>query len=130
MISALAGWLFDPSGLTPHGFCLLWEPWLIWTHALSNAAIGAAYFSIPPVLVRFIRRRRDLVFKPVFGLFAAFILLCGARALRRHRDALVAGLRRRGPDQGGHRRRLGADRRRPLWSARGRHLMLHEGRRT
>ena len=78
MISDLAGWLFDPSGLTPHGFCLLWEPWLIWTHALSNAAIGAAYFSIPLVLVRFIRRRRDLVFKPVFGLFAAFILLCGA----------------------------------------------------
>ena len=30
----------NPSGLTPHGFCLLWEPWLIWTHALSNAATG------------------------------------------------------------------------------------------
>ena len=74
----LARWLFDPSGLTPHGFCLLWEPWLIWTHALSNVAIGLAYFSIPLALLRFIRRRRDLVFKPVFALFAAFILLCGA----------------------------------------------------
>ena len=42
MISNLAGWLFDPSGLTPHGFCLLWEPWLIWTHALGNAAIDGA----------------------------------------------------------------------------------------
>ena len=78
MISDLTGWLFDPSGLTPHGFCLLWEPWLIWTHALSNVAIGLAYFSIPLALVRFVRRRRDLVFKPVFWLFAAFILLCGA----------------------------------------------------
>jgi PAS domain S-box-containing protein len=78
VISSIADWLLDPSGLTPHGFCLLWEPWLIWTHVLSNIAIGLAYFSIPVVLVRFMRRRGDLVFKPVFGLFAAFILLCGA----------------------------------------------------
>ena len=78
MTSDLARWLFDPSGLTPHGFYLLWEPWLIRTHAASNVAIGLAYFSIPVVLIRFVRRRRDLVFKPVFGLFAAFILLCGA----------------------------------------------------
>lgn len=78
MISELAHWLFDPSGLTPHGFCLLWEPWLIWTHALSNIAVAVAYFSIPVALAHFARRRRDLVFKPVVWLFAAFILLCGA----------------------------------------------------
>ena len=78
MIANIVDRLFDPSGLTPHGFCLLWEPWLIWTHAVSNVAIGLAYFSIPVVLLRFMRRRSDLVFRPVFGLFAAFILLCGA----------------------------------------------------
>ncbi len=78
MISSIADWLLDPSGLTPHGFCLLWEPWLIWTHVLSNVGIGLAYFSIPVVLLRFVRKRGDLVFKPVFALFAAFILLCGA----------------------------------------------------
>ena len=77
MVSEFARWLFDPSGLTPHGFCLLWEPWLIWTHALSNVAIGLAYFSIPAALIRFVRLRRDVVFRPVFALFAAFILLCG-----------------------------------------------------
>ena len=78
MISSVADWLLDPSGLTPHGFCLLWEPWLIWTHVLANVGIGLAYFSIPVVLLRFVRKRRDLAFKPVFALFAAFILLCGA----------------------------------------------------
>ncbi|WP_052389501.1 PAS domain S-box protein [Belnapia moabensis] len=78
MASALTRWLFDPTGLTPHGFCLLWEPWLIWTHGLANAAIGIAYFSIPLALVTFARRRHDLVFRPIFWLFAAFILLCGA----------------------------------------------------
>ncbi len=73
-----ADWLFDSSGLTPHGFCLLWEPGLIWTYALSDALIGLAYFSIPVALVIVARQRSDLVFRPLLWLFAAFILLCGA----------------------------------------------------
>lgn len=78
MASDMAGWLFDSSGLTPHGFCLLWEPGLIWTYAVSDIAIGVAYFTIPLALAVFVRRRRDLVFRPLFWLFAIFILLCGA----------------------------------------------------
>jgi signal transduction histidine kinase/CheY-like chemotaxis protein len=77
MIDKVASWLFDPAGLTPHGFCLLWDPGLIWLHALSDIAIGVAYFTIPMALAVFARHRRDLVFRPVFWLFAAFILLCG-----------------------------------------------------
>jgi PAS domain S-box-containing protein len=77
MFDAIAGWLFDPSGLTAHGFCLLWRPSLIWMHAVSDGIIGLAYFTIPLALVVVAQRRRDLVFRPVFGLFAAFILLCG-----------------------------------------------------
>jgi PAS domain S-box-containing protein len=78
MLDEVARWLFDPSGLTPHGFCLLWEPGLLWLHALSDIGIGLAYFTIPLALAVFVRRRRDLAFRPVFWLFAAFILLCGA----------------------------------------------------
>ena len=78
MSNGLLDWLFDPSGLTPHGFCLLWQPGLIWTYAISDAGIGLAYFSIPVALGIFAHRRRDLVFRPIFWLFAAFILLCGA----------------------------------------------------
>jgi signal transduction histidine kinase len=77
MLDQLARWLVDPSGLTPHGFCLLWQPGLIWLHAASDAAIGVAYFTIPLALAVFVHRRRDLVFRPVFVLFAAFIVLCG-----------------------------------------------------
>jgi len=77
MFSALSQWLFDSSGLTPHGFCLLWEPGLIWTYAISDTAIAIAYFSIPLALAVIARRRRDLVFRPLLWLFAAFILLCG-----------------------------------------------------
>ena len=70
-------WLADPSGLTPHGFCLLWDPQLIWTYAVSDIGIGLAYFSIPLALGIIAHRRRDLVFRPLFWLFATFILLCG-----------------------------------------------------
>jgi PAS domain S-box-containing protein len=77
LLTSLIRWLVDPSGLTPHGFCLLWEPGLIWTYASTDLAIGAAYFMIPVVLVVFIHRRQDVAFQPLFWLFAAFILLCG-----------------------------------------------------
>jgi len=77
MTSGLSQWLFNPSGLTPHGFCLLWEPGLIWLYAISDVAIGIAYFAIPFALAVFVRRRPDLVFRPVIWLFAAFIILCG-----------------------------------------------------
>ncbi len=78
MRDALSSWLFDSTGLTPHGFCLLWDPWLIWTYATSDFAIGIAYFTIPVSLLVFARQRRDLAYRPVFLLFAVFILLCGA----------------------------------------------------
>ncbi len=77
MLDEFARWLFDPSDLTPHGFCLLWRPGLIWLHAISDAATGLTYFTIPLALAVFVSKRRDLVFKPVFLLFAAFIVLCG-----------------------------------------------------
>ncbi len=77
MIERLAEWLLDPSGLTPHGFCLLWEPWLIWTHALSDGGIAVAYLAISLALARIVQRRRDLVHRPLFLLFATFILFCG-----------------------------------------------------
>ena len=51
---------------------------MIWTYALSDAGIAFAYFSIPVALEFIARRRRDLVFRPLLFLFAAFILLCGA----------------------------------------------------
>ncbi len=76
-------WLFNPSGLTAHGFCLSWAPGLIALHALSDATIGLAYFSIPIALSWFVRERRDLAYSYgwVIYLFVAFILACGATHL-------------------------------------------------
>jgi len=74
-------WLFNPSGLTPHGFCLLWAPGLIVMHAASDAVIGLAYFSIPLALASFVRQRKDLEYRWVINLFVAFILACGTTHL-------------------------------------------------
>ena len=62
---------------TPHGFCLAWDPGLIWLQAGSDLLIALAYYSIPAALLVFLRRRTDLAFRGVFVLFAAFILACG-----------------------------------------------------
>lgn len=64
-------------GLAPHGYCLLWNPALVWTHVFSDALIAAAYFSIPVVLWRLLALRNDLQFGWMVGLFATFILACG-----------------------------------------------------
>jgi len=69
--------LLGARGLAPHGFCLLWDPALIWTHVISDALIGVAYFSIPVALGYFLIRRRDVAFGWVAWLFAAFITACG-----------------------------------------------------
>jgi serine phosphatase RsbU (regulator of sigma subunit)/anti-sigma regulatory factor (Ser/Thr protein kinase) len=61
----------------PHGMCFLWKPDLLALHVISDALIAVAYFSIPALLVWFIRRRPDIPFSPVFWMFALFIVSCG-----------------------------------------------------
>jgi signal transduction histidine kinase len=70
--------LFDTSGLTPHGFCLAWDPSLLTLQVVSDAIIAVAYYSIPFALAYVVIKRRDLVFRSVFWLFAIFIMACGA----------------------------------------------------
>ena len=73
--------LLGSGTLAPHGYCLLWQPELIWTHVVADALIAAAYFSIPIAIVRFVRGRKDVEFSWIFWLFALFILACGTTHL-------------------------------------------------
>lgn len=66
---------------TPRQACMFYESAVIWLHAVSDAVIAVAYYSIPLALIRLVRRRRDLAFGWVFWLFAAFILACGTTHL-------------------------------------------------
>lgn len=62
----------------PHGHCYFWQPGLLWTHVGADALIALAYFSIPISLMYYLRKRPQVQFGWVIGLFAAFIVLCGA----------------------------------------------------
>jgi two-component sensor histidine kinase len=78
---SLLDWLLNPSGLTPHGFCLSWAPGLVALHAGSDVVIGLAYLSIPLAIAAFIKRRPDIQYSWVAYLFVAFILACGTTHL-------------------------------------------------
>ncbi len=61
----------------PREFCMYYEPSVIGLHLVSDAAIAAAYYSIPLALIYFVHRRRDLSFSWIYVCFALFILACG-----------------------------------------------------
>jgi signal transduction histidine kinase/DNA-binding response OmpR family regulator len=61
----------------PHGHCYLWQTSLVSLHVVSDLLIAIAYFSIPAILIYFVRKRGDIPFGNVFILFSAFILSCG-----------------------------------------------------
>ena len=67
----------DHDAYHPHGLCYLWEPELLWMHAISDGLIGLAYFSIPVALGYLTLKRRDMPFKALFAMFGVFILACG-----------------------------------------------------
>ena len=69
------------STLTPHGACLLWKPELIWLNAVSDAILAGAFFAIAFVVGLFVWRRRDLMYRGVFGIFAIFAMVCGITRL-------------------------------------------------
>lgn len=69
--------LVETASYMAHGYCLLWQPWLVVLYAGSDILIFLAYSAIPLALLRFLRRRPDVRYGGLVALFAAFILLCG-----------------------------------------------------
>lgn len=69
--------IFHENGLTPHGFCLLWQPGLIWLHVVSDTITGLSYYTIPVALASFVWKRPDIDFGWMFCMFAGFIFACG-----------------------------------------------------
>jgi PAS domain S-box-containing protein len=61
----------------PHGYCLLWEPWLVGLHAISDVLTFGAYSAIPLAIWMFVSKRPNVEMKGLARLFAAFILWCG-----------------------------------------------------
>ena len=73
--------LFDTSDFPRRWDCGNWTPEHGWLHVLSDVGVWSAYVAIPLVLGYFVLRRRDIPFRGIFWLFAAFILACGTTHL-------------------------------------------------
>jgi PAS domain S-box-containing protein len=87
-----------PSGdFMPHGYCYLWDPRLVWLNVISDGLITLAYYTIPLILIYFLRKSRGLPFNWIFWMFAGFILACGSTHAMEvwnvwHGDYMLAGV--------------------------------------
>jgi two-component system cell cycle sensor histidine kinase/response regulator CckA len=79
----MKNWLSELCGATfmPHGQCYLWDPVLVGLHVVSDSLIALAYYSIPLLILYFVRKRRDVPFPVIFLMFGAFIVACGTTHL-------------------------------------------------
>lgn len=64
-----------------HGHCYRWRSEILWPQVISDLLIAISYYSIPCILVWFLRKRRDVPFHRIFLVFAIFILACGTTHL-------------------------------------------------
>jgi PAS domain S-box-containing protein len=90
-------WANRPNEFMPHGYCYLWDPWIVWLHVISDGLITLSYYAIPVILVYFIRKNKDLPFNGIFWMFGGFILACGTTHFMEiwnvwHGNYLVAGM--------------------------------------
>jgi diguanylate cyclase (GGDEF)-like protein/PAS domain S-box-containing protein len=60
-----------------HGYCLSWSPFLLRLHIFSDLLIALAYFSIPLMLIYFLRKRPDFEYRKLAYLTSVFIIACG-----------------------------------------------------
>ncbi|GAB4436022.1 MAG: ATP-binding protein [Chloroflexi bacterium OHK40] len=71
--------LLRTDGYAPHGYCILWQPGLLWFHVSNDILIGSSYVAIASTLAFLVfRARRDLPFTWVFLAFGIFIISCGS----------------------------------------------------
>ncbi|MEM9217548.1 MAG: PAS domain S-box protein [Cyanobacteria bacterium P01_F01_bin.150] len=68
---------FASQTFVPYGHCYLWQSNLVWLHVLADGFTAIAYYSIPIMLLYFVRQRQNIPFKRIFILFSAFIITCG-----------------------------------------------------
>ncbi|MGZ5049482.1 MAG: PAS domain S-box protein [Methylobacter sp.] len=79
-MQALIGFL-GIKDLIPYGACLSWTPLLLWLNVISDLLITLAYYSIPAMLIYFIRQRKDAPYARLIVLFAGFSVACGTTHL-------------------------------------------------
>lgn len=62
----------------PQGFCLMWQPGLVWMHVLADLTMAISFLFISfAILVLACRRSKNLLNKRVLYMLGMFALFCG-----------------------------------------------------
>jgi PAS domain S-box-containing protein len=69
--------LLGKAGYLPHGYCISWNPMLLWSMVGADVLIALSYYSIPAALLLLVKKRSDFPLNWVVVLFSLFILACG-----------------------------------------------------
>ncbi len=73
---------FGANDFLPHGYCLTWNPALLWTTVTSDATMALAYGSYPIAVTYFVWKRQDLEYRWLYlAFFNGFILTCASTHL-------------------------------------------------
>jgi PAS domain S-box-containing protein len=70
-------WLITSGNFAPQGYCYSWDPRLVWLHGISDSLIFLACITIPIMLLKIARGRKDVPFNGLFMCFGTFIVACG-----------------------------------------------------
>ncbi len=73
--------IFDYNAFMPKGYCFLWAPEILWTHAIADFTIAVAHFIIAFALAYLIFRRRSIPSSWVFIMLTIFIFFGGVTHL-------------------------------------------------
>jgi signal transduction histidine kinase len=76
-LEQLGDFLFSDGGYSPHGFCIAWDPAVLYTHIGADLLIALSYFAIPAIMLVFLRKRPVPELHLPALLFVAFIAACG-----------------------------------------------------
>lgn len=73
--------IFDTADWPARWHCGSWSDFHGWLYIISDLLISAAYFTIPIMLIYFIKKKTGVPFQRIFWLFGAFIIFCGSTHL-------------------------------------------------
>lgn len=61
----------------PHGYCLHWEPWLLWSYVISDGLTFLSYVSDFAALIFLYIKKPKIAEGWIIPAFAIFIVACG-----------------------------------------------------
>ena len=77
MIPELSLNILTANLLCSEGDSYAWQTALVWLHIIGDLAIALAFYSLSVMMIYWVRKQKERIFFPKFGLLSAFMIGCG-----------------------------------------------------